>query len=98
MAYKGRNTNSCLLTQIDKLKQGDVAEPIRSPSGFHIIKMLELKGSMDNHMITKTKVRHILVKTNELVDDAEAKKRLLALKARIADGDDFAALGARSFR
>ena len=78
--------------QIDKLQQGDVAEPIRSPSGFHIIKMLELKGSMDNHMITKTKVRHILVKTNELVDDAEAKKRLLALKQRIADGDDFAAL------
>ncbi|MFA6163043.1 MAG: peptidylprolyl isomerase [Methylobacter sp.] len=78
--------------QIGKLQQGDVADPIRSPSGFHIIKMLETKGSMDNHMITKTKVRHILVKTNELVDDAEAKKRLLAIKDRIADGDDFAAL------
>jgi peptidyl-prolyl cis-trans isomerase SurA len=73
------------------MRQGDVSEPIRSPSGFHIIKMLELKG-MDNHMIIKTKVRHILIKTNELVDDAEAKKRLLALKVRIADGDDFAAL------
>ncbi|MCK9395952.1 MAG: peptidylprolyl isomerase [Methylobacter sp.] len=77
--------------EIDRMKQGDVSEPIRSPSGFHIIKILELKGT-DNHMIIKTKVRHILIKTNELVDDAEAKKRLLALKARIADGDDFAAL------
>ncbi|MFA6052506.1 MAG: peptidylprolyl isomerase [Methylobacter sp.] len=77
---------------IAKMQQGDVADPIRSPSGFHIIKMQGLKGSMDNHMITKTKVRHILIKTNELVDDAEAKKRLLALKDRIADGDDFAAL------
>jgi len=76
---------------ITQMKQGDVSDPIRSPSGFHIIKMLELKG-MDNHMIVKTKVRHILIKTNELVDDAEAKKRLYALKARIADGDDFAAL------
>ncbi|TAL43705.1 MAG: molecular chaperone SurA [Methylovulum sp.] len=76
---------------ITAMKQGDVAEPIRSPSGFHIIKMLEIKG-LDNHTITKTKVRHILVKTNELVDDAEARKRLLALKARIADGDDFAVL------
>ncbi len=73
------------------MKQGDIAEPVRSPSGFHIIKLLELKG-LDNHIITKTKVRHILIKTNELVDDAEAKKRLLALKARILDGDDFAAL------
>ena len=79
------------VNEIRQMKQGDVSEPIRSPSGFHIIKMLELKGT-DNHTTIKTKVRHILVKTNELVDDAEAKKRLLALNARIADGDDFAAL------
>ncbi len=79
------------VNEIKQMKQGDVFDPIRSPSGFHIIKMLELKGT-DNHMITKTKVRHILIKTNELVDDAEAQKRLLALKVRIADGDDFAAL------
>ncbi len=76
---------------ITTMKQGDIAEPIRSPSGFHIIKMLEIKG-LDNHTITKTKVRHILIKTNELVDDTEAQKRLLALTARIVDGDDFAAL------
>jgi len=79
------------VNEIRQMKQGDVSEPIRSPSGFHIVKMLERKGA-DNHMIIKTKVRHILIKTNELVDDAEANKRLLALKARIADGDDFAAL------
>jgi peptidyl-prolyl cis-trans isomerase SurA len=79
------------VNEIRQMKRGDISEPIRSPSGFHIIKMIELKG-MDNHMITKTKVRHILIKTNELVDDAEARKRLQALKIRIADGDDFAAL------
>jgi peptidyl-prolyl cis-trans isomerase SurA len=77
--------------KVTKMKPGEVADPIRSPSGFHIIKMLEIKG-LDNHIITNTKVRHILIKTNELVDDEEARKRLLALKARIADGDDFAAL------
>jgi len=77
--------------RVGAMKPGEVADPIRSPSGFHIIKMLEVKG-LDNHIITNTKVRHILIKTNELVDDEEAQKRLLALKARIADGDDFAAL------
>lgn len=77
--------------QVSRLRPGEVADPIRSPSGFHIIKMMEVKG-LDNHMITKTKVRHILIKPNELIDDEEAKKRLLALKARVADGDDFAAL------
>lgn len=73
------------------MNQGDVSEPIRSPSGFHIIKMLETEGSAQ-HVITKTKVRHILIKTNELVDDAEAQKRLQALRDRISDGDDFSTL------
>lgn len=73
------------------MPQGDVSDPIRSPSGFHIIKMLETEGSAQ-HIVTKTKVRHILIKTNELIDDAEAQKRLLALKDRIRDGDDFSTL------
>ena len=77
--------------KVSQMRAGEVADAVRSPSGFHIIKMLEIKG-LDNHIITKTKVRHILIKTNELVDDEEAKKRLLALKVRIADGDDFASL------
>ena len=76
---------------VSSMKQGDVSDPIRSPSGFHIIKVLEMEGS-GQHIITKTKVRHILIKTNELVDDAEAQKRLLALRERIVDGDDFAGL------
>jgi peptidyl-prolyl cis-trans isomerase SurA len=76
---------------VTSMKQGDVSDPIRSPSGFHIIKMLETEGSAQ-HMVTKTKVRHILIKTNELVDDAEAKKRLQALRERIIDGDDFTVL------
>lgn len=74
-----------------KMSRGEVSDPVRSPSGFHIIKMLEMEG-VDKHMVTKTKVRHILIKTNELIDDEEAGKRLLALKERISDGDDFAVL------
>ena len=76
---------------VPAMAQGDVSEPIRSPSGFHIIKMLETEGSAQ-HIVTNTQVRHILIKTNELVDDAEAQKRLLALAERIRDGDDFATL------
>lgn len=76
---------------VQTLAQGDVSDPIRSPSGFHIIKMLETEGGTQ-HIVTKTKVRHILIKTNELVDDTEAQKRLNGLRERIIDGDDFAAL------
>lgn len=76
---------------VSKMNQGDIADLIRSPSGFHIIKLLELKGA-NKHIVTKTRVRHILIKTNELIDDNEAKNRLLSLKERIIDGDDFASL------
>ncbi|MCL7421926.1 MAG: peptidylprolyl isomerase [Methylobacter sp.] len=78
-------------SEVGDMSPGDIADPIRSPSGFHIVKLLEQKGS-EQHIVTKTKVRHILIKTNELIDDAEARKRLLALKERLANGEDFAAL------
>lgn len=92
LGWRTLSTLPTIFTEsVGKLKAGSVSDPIRSASGFHIIKMLEVKG-LDNHIITKTKVRHILIKTNELVDDTEAQKRLFALKARILDGDDFAVL------
>lgn len=83
---------SLFVENVKRMTEGNIAGPIRSPSGFHIIKMLEIKGDMNHQMVTKTKVRHILIKTNEIVDDKEARNRLLALKSRIKDGDDFAAL------
>ena len=73
------------------LKEGDLAGPIRSPSGFHIIKMLGIKGT-GAERITKTHVRHILIKPNEVLSDEEAKQKILALRTRIEAGDDFAAL------
>lgn len=93
LGWRGINdVPSQLVDVVKQMRQGEISDPIRSSGGFHIIKMLELKRDTDSHVVSTTKVRHILIKTNELIDDAEARKRLLALKARIADGDDFAAL------
>ena len=76
-----------------KISIGDISEPIRSPSGFHIIKLMDAKGLLsDTHMVTETHVRHILIKTNELINDEEAKKRLQGIKERIAQGEKFASL------
>jgi peptidyl-prolyl cis-trans isomerase SurA len=86
------NVPTLFVDVVPNMKQGDVSNAIRSPSGFHILKVLERKGGDSNHVITKTKVRHILIKTNELIDDNEARKRLLELRERIVQGDDFAAL------
>jgi len=76
---------------VKMMSKGEIADPIRSPGGFHILKLLDTTG-VESHVITETHVRHILIKTNELINDAEAKKRLEAIAGRIADGDDFAIL------
>jgi len=77
---------------VKNMQEGQISDPIRSPSGFHVIKILDMKGAAGKHVVTQTKVRHILIKTNELIDDAEAKKRLLRLRERIAAGESFEVL------
>jgi peptidyl-prolyl cis-trans isomerase SurA len=76
---------------VDTMKTGDVEGPIRSSSGFHIIKMLGIRGGGEA-TITKTRVRHVLIKTSEEVTDEEALRKLEALRHRIENGEDFAAI------
>ena len=59
-----------------KMKKGDIEGPIRSPSGFHIIKLLDQRSG-DAELITKTHVRHILLKPNELMNNDDARKKLI---------------------
>jgi len=74
-----------------KMQQDDIEGPIQSPSGFHIIKLLNIRG-VQKHMISQTRVRHILIKTNDLVSDEDAKKRLMDIKERLESGEDFSTL------
>ncbi len=76
---------------ITTMQTGETSPLIRSPSGFHIIKISELRGG-ERHMVSQTHARHILIKTNELVDDEAARSRLMELKNRLENGDDFATL------
>ncbi len=73
------------------LAAGEVSNPLRNPSGFHIIKLREIKGAAPKN-VSQTKARHILIRTNELVSDEDAKRRLLQLRGRIVSGEDFATL------
>lgn len=76
---------------VSNMQQGEIQGPIRSASGFHIIKMIELKG-VGKHVVMQTNVRHILLKTSDLFSDDDARKKLDGLRERIVDGDDFSKL------
>ncbi len=75
------------------LKPGGVSEILRSPAGFHIIKLIERRGGVKAvTALQQSRVRHILIKVNELVPEAEAKHKLTVLKERLDNVADFAEL------
>src|SRR6185437_13552535 len=89
---KGGELPTFLADTIAKLKAGEVSDPIRTPTGFHIIKLNEIRGGGKKAMENQVHVRHILMKTTELADDATIRQKLTELRDRILKGEDFAGL------
>ncbi len=74
------------------LKPGDISKVFRSAAGFHVLKLLELRGAGAPLLVEQAHVRHILARTNDLVSEDEAKRKLLSLRERIVNGVNFAEL------
>jgi peptidyl-prolyl cis-trans isomerase SurA len=80
---------------VPKMKLGEVSDVMRSPAGFHLLMVVDKRGgsgSGDESRVTQTHARHILIKTSEVLNDAEARRRLTGLKERLDNGGDFAEL------
>ena len=71
---------------LQALKPGEVSDILRSPGGFHIVRLLERRGAGAGRAVTQTRTRHILIRTNELVSETEARRRLTELRERIVTG------------
>jgi peptidyl-prolyl cis-trans isomerase SurA len=68
------------------MSPGELSEPLRSPAGFHILKLIERRGAGAEAPVVQTRLRHILIRTNEAVSEADARRKLLELRKRIVDG------------
>lgn len=81
---------------IGALSVGEVTEPMRTPGGFIMLKLLEKRGGGGNQVRDEVNVRHILIKPSEIRSEAETKRLVERLHQRIKAGEDFAEL-AKSF-
>lgn len=76
-----------------KMQPGDVSEPARTPTGFHIVRLDETRGGDSGPMLVEQiHARHILMRPNEVQDDATTRQRLAAVRDRVLAGEDFEAL------
>lgn len=74
---------------VASLKPGDTTPILRSAAGFHIVRMMDRRGTSQSGVPTQvqqTHARHILIKTSEVVSDADAKRRLTDLRERMVQG------------
>lgn len=74
------------------MEAGDVSEPFRSASSFHIVKVNDLRSAIQRSEVEQVLVRHILVTPNEIIDDETAKQQLEDALEKLADGEDFGEL------
>ena len=76
---------------LQTMKPGEVSDVLRSPGGFHLLRLLDRRGAGAGRSVVQTLARHILIKTSEVVSEAEARRRLTELRERIVTGGaDFA--------
>ena len=86
----GWKTNTQLpalfLDALKSMQPGDVSPILRSPNGFHILKLTNRRGGSSPLVVEQTHARHILIKLNEIVSEDEAIHRLRSVRERLING------------
>lgn len=97
MGWKsGAQLPALFLQTLKSMQPGEVSTPIRSPNGFHILKLINRRGGTSSLVIGQTHARHILIKLSEVVSEKDAKRKMDSIKERLDNGAKFEEL-ARQF-
>lgn len=89
---KGDQLPTLFSDVVGSLEEGEFSAPIRAVSGFHIVKINELRSATKKSEIEQMQVRHILITPDQIIDDATAKQQLDDALERIRNGESFAEL------
>ena len=82
---------SMFIDTVKTMQVGEISDLIRSSGSFHIIKLMDKRGD-ERHYVEQTRVRHILIKPDELNSDADVQTRIRQLEIRLRGGEDFSTI------
>ena len=89
---EGQQIPSFFVDILADMTTGDVSEPFRTSSSFHIVRVNELRSAVERSEVNQTNARHILITPNEIIDDATARQQLEDAIEKIEEGEDFGEL------
>jgi len=92
----GTQIPALFLDALKTMKIGDISQPLRSPNGFHLLKLTNKRGTNSPLLVQQTHARHILIKLSEIMSEKEGKLKIDNIKERLDNGEKFEAL-ARQF-
>lgn len=92
----GTQLPALFLDALKSMQVGDVSPPLRSPNGFHLLKITNKRGGNSPLVVEQTHTRHILIKLSEIVSEKEGKQKMDGIKERLDNGEKFEVL-ARQF-
>jgi peptidyl-prolyl cis-trans isomerase SurA len=84
------------LDALKNMQAGETTPALRSPNGFHILKLTSKRGGNSPLVIEQTRARHILIKLSEIVSEKDGKQKMDGIKDRLDNGEKFEVL-ARQF-
>jgi peptidyl-prolyl cis-trans isomerase SurA len=77
---------------INGMKPGDVSEPVRGPSGYQLIQLVDVRDAQSTRQVDEFKVEAILIDPAVVGGDEVARQRADDLRSRVIKGEDFAKL------
>ena len=75
---------------VAKLETGALTPILRSANGFHIVRLVSRKGGAAQAPVRQTRVRHILIRSSEVVSENEVRQKLAGVRDRLVNGGSFA--------
>ena len=86
---KGSQLPTLFADLVIRMKPGEFSEPLQSAGGFQIVRLNDMRGA-ERTMVDQLHVRHILLRPNEILDEAAVQQKALGIREQIVGGDDFA--------